>query len=242
MNIRIKIIQFLISINENIFFYPRLRRFYKRKNIDQDNATIIFDVGANKGQSIDFFSKIYKNVKIYAFEPNPKLYNYLKAKYKRKNVLLFNLGISDNSGQLMLNETITDETSTFEKLNYDSSYLQMKANILGVSKENIISNKYFVDVIRLKDFIEREGIKKIDILKIDTEGHELKCLQGLFIDNIVNIKYIQLESHNDDMYLSNESKDQIPNLLSSNGYSKCTIIKHGFGDFNECIYEKVVNL
>ena len=82
MNIRIIIIQFLISINENIFFYPRLRRFYKRKNIDQDNATIIFDVGANKGQSIDFFSKIYKNVKIYAFEPNPKLYNYL-------NIIIF---------------------------------------------------------------------------------------------------------------------------------------------------------
>lgn len=58
MNIRIKFIQFLININENIIFYPRLRTFYNSRKSDQDNMTIIFDVGANKGQSIDFFSKI----------------------------------------------------------------------------------------------------------------------------------------------------------------------------------------
>jgi hypothetical protein len=58
MNIRIKFIQFLININENIIFYPRLRTFYKSRKSDQYNMTIIFDVGANKGQSIDFFSKI----------------------------------------------------------------------------------------------------------------------------------------------------------------------------------------
>jgi hypothetical protein len=58
MNIRIKFIQFLININENIIFYPSLRTFYKSRKSDQYNMTIIFDVGANKGQSIDFFSKI----------------------------------------------------------------------------------------------------------------------------------------------------------------------------------------
>jgi FkbM family methyltransferase len=234
----IKLIQFLISINENIFFYPRLRKFYNRKNIDQVNATIIFDVGANNGQSIDFFSKVYGNVKIYAFELNPKLYNNLKAKYKRQNLLLFNLGISDSSGQLLLNETITYETSTFEKFNYGSSYLQIKADILGVKKENIMRNKYFVDFIRLKDFIKRVSIKKIDKLKIDTDGHELKCLQSLFIDDTVNIKFIQLKGYNDEMYLSNDKKDQIINLLILNGLNMCNIIKYCFSDFNECIYEK----
>jgi FkbM family methyltransferase len=239
MNIRIKFIQFLININENIIFYPRLRTFYESRKSDQDNMTIIFDVGANKGQSIDFFSKIYENVQIYAFEPNPNLFLYLKTKYKNKNnIMIYNLGVSNISGQLELNETITDETSTFEELNYESKYLQKKANILGVSKENIICEKYFVDVIRLNDFIEREKITKIDILKIDTEGHELKCLQGLFINNTIPIDYIQLESHNDDMYLMDETKGQIPFLLKSNGFKKSTVIKHGFGDFNECIYEK----
>lgn len=242
MNIRIKIIQALIKINEQIFFYPKLKTFYKNQIKITSPPSIpitILDVGSNKGQSIDFFCKIYKNVVIYAFEPNPMLYNKIKNKYQnKKNIFIYNLGVSDINGQLELNETVTDETSTFEKLNYNSNYLKMKADVLGIKKEDIIKNKYLVDVIRLSDFIKNNNINKIHILKIDTEGHELKCLKGLFVNDAFDIKYIQLESHNDDMYLYNTTKDEIPDLLNTNGFHKCTKIKHGFGDFNECIYEK----
>lgn len=239
MNIRIKIIQLLLSINESLFFYPRLSNFYKKNKFKTDETIVIFDVGANKGQSIDFFCKMYKNIKIFAFEPNPKLFGKLILKYGNKNnIFLYNVGVSNINGQLELNETVTDETSTFEKLNYNSEYLQMKANVLGVKKEEIINKKYLVDVITLSAFISERRINNIDILKIDTEGHELKCLQGLFNNNEINIKYIQLENHNDDMYLTDESKSEIPNLLNSKGFIKCNIIKHGFGDLDECIYEK----
>ena len=243
MNIRIKIIQALININEQIFFYPKLKTFYKNQiKITHPHPSIpitILDVGSNKGQSIDFFCKIYKNVVIHAFEPNPILYNKIKNKYQnKKNIFIYNLGVSDINGQLELNETVTDETSTFEKLNYDSNYLQMKADVLGVKKEDIIKSKYLVDVVRLSDFIKNNNINNIHVLKIDTEGHELKCLKGLFLNDVFDIKYIQLESHNDDMYLYNEAKDEIPDMLNANGFLKCTKIKHGFGDFNECIYEK----
>ncbi len=67
-------------------------------------------------------------MQIYAFEPNPNLFLYLKTKYKNKNnIMIYSLGVSNNSGQLELNETITDETSTFEELNYESKYLQKKS-------------------------------------------------------------------------------------------------------------------
>ena len=239
MNIRIKIIQFLIGLNENIFFYPKLSTFYKQNKLKNDNPILIFDIGANKGQSIDFFLKLYKNVIIYAFEPNPKLYKKIEKKYRnKKNIFIYNLGVSNLNGQLELKETVTDETSTFENLNYNSEYLNLKAKILGVKKEKIVNKKYYVNVIRLSDFLQKESIKKINILKIDTEGHELKCLLGLSNENFSSIDLIQLESHEDDMYLSNDSKSEIINLLNSNGYKKCTEIKHGFGDFKECIYEK----
>jgi FkbM family methyltransferase len=242
MSIRISLIQTLIDINEQMLFYPKLKSFYKNKvynNLLPKNLVTIFDVGANKGQSIDFFCKIFQNPIIHAFEPNPVLYKKLVNKYqKTKNIFIHNLGISDINGELELNETVTDETSTFEKLNYESNYLQMKANVLGVKKEDIIKNKYFVKVIRLDDFIKKMKINKIHILKIDTEGHELKCLKGLFINEGCDINHIQIESHNDDMYMTDENKNDIPLLLKSKGFSKCTIVKHGFGDIDECIYEK----
>ena len=52
MSLRTKLIQSIIHINENIFFYPKLKNFYKSII---NNDVCILDVGSNKGQSIDFF-------------------------------------------------------------------------------------------------------------------------------------------------------------------------------------------
>lgn len=50
MNIRIKLIQELININEQIFFYPKLKAFYKNKFPRPFTLPItILDVGSNKG-------------------------------------------------------------------------------------------------------------------------------------------------------------------------------------------------
>ena len=239
MNIRIKLIQLLIEINEKIFFYPKLKSFYKNASINI-NSPVILDVGANKGQSIDFFKAIYPNCVIYAFEPNPRLFMALEKKYREfKNIHLINKGVSDASGILELKETVTDETSTFEELNYDSNYLKMKSAILGVDPKDIVLKTHQVDVIKLSDFINEYKLNDIHAVKIDTEGHELKCLMGLFSGiNSSTIKYIQLESHNDDMYLQQNEENAISDLLMSNGYPICTKIKHGFGDFDELIYSK----
>jgi FkbM family methyltransferase len=232
---RIKVITQLIHINENIFFYPKLRKFYKKTIKKQ--APVILDVGVNKGQTIDFFLGIFKECKIYGFEPNRELCNMLWAKYKgNKNIKIFNYGVSDINGKLVLNETVTNETSTFEDLNYDSEYLKMKSKVLGVTPETIIKAKYEVDVVTLASFLEKEKVGHIDVLKIDTEGHEYKCLLGLFNGGAYDIDFIQLEQHNDDMYSNKISFESIDELLNKNEFKLFEKIRHGFGDFEEIVY------
>ena len=238
MNIRIKLIQVLIEINEKIFFYPKLKSFYKSVPINL-NSPVILDVGANKGQSIDFFRSVYPTCVIYAFEPNPRLFTALEKKYcDFKNIHLINKGVSNANGVLELKETVTDETSTFEELNYDSSYLKMKSTILGVEPKDIVLKTYQVEVIKLSDFITENKLNEIHAIKIDTEGHELKCLMGLFSNTNPTIKYIQLESHNDDMYFKKSGEQTISELLTKNGFPNYYKISHGFGDFEEKIYSK----
>ena len=152
---------------------------------------------------------------------------------------MHNFGISNIKGEMVFHENILDETSTFEELNLDSKYLEKKAKVLGVTKENIIVDNYKVDVIRLVDFLKENTNKEYDVLKIDVEGHELQCLQGLFADEgtVLPIRFIQLESHNNDIYLSNNQRHDIETILNTNGFEKIAEIKHGFGDFAEIIYE-----
>ena len=237
MKLRTKIIQSLIHINEAIFFYPKLKKFYK-DNLKNASVSIL-DVGANKGQSIDFFLGINPKAKITAFEPNKKLFQFLQEKYQSNaNINLNNLGVSNTNGELEFNENILDETSTFESLNLESKYLEKKAKVLGVTKESIIVDKYKVAVITLSEFFKSNENSLFDVLKIDVEGHELQVLEGLFSDgNQIKIRLIQLESHNDDMYLSNSKHGDIDQLLNKNGYFEIAKIKHGFGDFAEIIYE-----
>ncbi len=240
MSLRRKFIQFAIGINENIFFYPKLKKFYSL-HFKNKSLTII-DVGVNKGQSIDFFLDISNTITVFGFEPNRKLYNKLLQKYSaRPLITLINKGISSKQGMLTFHENVMDETSTFEQLNYDSEYLQKKAKVLGVKAENIIVGSYDVEVATLKDFLQDKDIF-FDVLKIDVEGHELSALQGLFSqsdnDTYYPIRFIQLESHNDNMYLNTQNnKSEIAALLSQNGFVIEKEIKHGFGDFSEIIYK-----
>lgn len=238
MGIRVKIIQALLDIHERIFFYPKLRAFYQKQK--ENHQPTILDVGANKGQSIDFFLSLFPNARIFAFEPNPVLFQKLQQKYRGHSLIhLVNKGVSNQNGQLELKETVTDETSTFEDLNYESKYLERKTKILGVNKDQLVRKSYWVDVIRLSDFIQEQGITDIHILKIDTEGHEYNCLEGLFSGDIPLINFIQLEHHNDDMYL--QAKGQSPEkLLEEKGFPSFEVIGHGFGNLDERIYAQAL--
>jgi hypothetical protein len=133
---------------------------------------------------------------------------------------------------------VLDYTSSFESLNFDSGYLDQKAKIIGIEKANLIASTYEVQTSTLADFITSNiADQKIDLIKIDTEGHEFYCLQGLFDQAIVNYPaYIQIEQQANDMYLNRTAPEQIDSLLKKNGYSEIAKIKHGIGEYYEKVY------
>lgn len=236
MNIRIKLISYLIELNEAIQFYPKLKRFYKHALPSNPR---ILDVGANKGQSADFFFSIRPNAQITSFEPNPNLFYLLIQKYKdNTKINLVNKGVSHSKQVLTFYINKLDLTSSFEPLNFNSQYLAKKAQVLGIKPSEIISETIEIETISLRDYIHAQKITHIDVLKIDTEGHELKCLQGLFPLEACQIDRIQLENHQDDMYQSLDTFESIQELLIKNGYSVEKTIKHGFGNFYEMIFKK----
>ncbi len=240
MIIRILIVQQIINLLERFFFYPKLKNYYKSLKLT-DPFTII-DVGANKGQSIDFFLNLYPLAIIYAFEPNRKLFLKLVEKYKPyQQIKLYNLGISNVNGSLRFYQNILDETSSFELPSKNSTCLKKKASILGVGPNEIIATEYDVDVSTLSHFCSSHEIRDVSILKIDVEGHEFQCLEGLLPSSDVNIGIIQLEKHNDDMYESNSLSNGTPSIISVLDMELAKTISHPFANFDELIYTKKIS-
>lgn len=237
MNLRVYLTQLLVTCIEAIFFYPKLKKFYKSE-IKESNPLII-DVGSNRGQSIDFFKEVFKDPLIHGFEPNPNLFNLLQEKYgSNKHITLMNVGVSEENTTLNFYENIMDETSTLELLNEDSEYLQKKARVLGINKSDMIKKVYPIPVVKLGGYLKSQNISKVDLVKIDTEGHEYLCLKGLFDQQLeCEISYIQIEQHYHDMYASGGNSKLIQDLLNQNSFTEVRRIGHGFGNFHDIIYK-----
>lgn len=136
----------------------------------------IIDVGANYGEftcDADFYSKKYYPL-IQSFEPAKKTFNYLMKTRNElnPNIQIYNIGISDFEGQIMFKENIFSSGSN-KIMNEDTYALT----------EDIF---YEVSCMKLEKFI---GTNTSALVKIDTEGNELKILSSLS-DQIIQAKKI----------------------------------------------------
>ena len=76
---------------------------------------LFFDVGAHKGESIQMYMDIFNSPIIHCFEPNKDLLKLLNERYKNKNLIFNEIGISDIKGKSKLNVASKKMMSSVEK-------------------------------------------------------------------------------------------------------------------------------
>ncbi|QFY88664.1 FkbM family methyltransferase [Magnetovirga frankeli] len=132
---------------------------------------IVFDVGANEGQSIEKYHQLCTSATIYSFEPNPLAWDKLQESYGHNSkVKLFKKGLNEQSG--LCSFFVTRELSA-------SSLFQPEVKLQRLSKDRKYDfEEIKVDCITLDKFSIMFGIDQIDILKIDVQGAELNVLKG----------------------------------------------------------------
>jgi FkbM family methyltransferase len=229
-----KYIRFITNatgVLEKILYEPKLV-VELNKIAAKKEKILILDVGANRGQSIKIFRKIFKNSNILAFEPAEKVYKKLEENFSMlQGVQVFNFGFGEKSGTVKFYESALDETSTMIYPETSSSYFKLKKSLL-LLREKKMFNETEVQIKTLDQFILENSLGTIDLLKIDVEGFELEVLRGaadsLRVGKFLNI---QLERHEDNMRI-NQSND-VSLLLNTHGYKLSNSIKHSFGNFYE---------
>ena len=170
------------------------------------------------------------------FEPQINIFKKIKAKYKnKKNIVIYKYAISDRSTQKKININLHDLTSSLSTLDLENNkYLQLKARLFGTTGPGMILKKIKVKTKKLSEIIKSQKIKKIDLVKIDTEGHEFEVLKGMG-QNIKNIKYILIEFHNDEIYLSYNPR-RIHNYLIKNNFVLKATYKFPFTTWEDRFY------
>ena len=197
---------------------------YLRRNIGKPNlGDYIFDVGANKGMMSRLFLKLYREINIIAFEPLSIF------KFKSDQVELLEIAIGAEIGSATFYVCKHNASSSLILPDYSSNWLGVKAKVLGIEAKDLY-NEIDVLVSTVDKVVAEKKITNIFLLKIDTEGGELKVIKGAVETLRMGIiKNIQLESHNNDLRINN--KIEIFQLLSN--YTHQKTIKHYFGSFTE---------
>ena len=206
------------------------RVFFNKKTIS------LIDIGAHKGEYISSILKNFNISKAYCFEPNPRVFEILEKKISlKKKIELFNYGASNNSGNILFNENIESSSSSINELNKNSNYYKKKFFLLNFLGSGDVTKKIEIKVVTLNEFIIENNVNKIDLLKIDTEGHEYPVLLGLK-DKINMINLIHFEHHFDDMIIKDYKLTDIHDLLIKKGFKKYFKIKMKFRKSFEYLY------
>jgi len=185
-------------------------RFYKTKEAIEDlvasNASCV-DVGASKGDMLDFFIAHCKHGHHVAVEVIPVYSQFLESFYKHKNVSVYNLAVSNSKKQETLffiaNEPGTSGITQTNKVEGDYSKIAVESDSL----DNMLTIH-----------------KKIDVLKISCIGNELKVLQGAkdIIKKHKPLIFLECTKiHNTPQAVS-----EIFEILDKNGYKISSLIDY----------------
>lgn len=150
----------------NIFGrYEKEQLSYLQPLINSRNlgSGVCLDIGANIGNHALFFSSLFH--KVHAFEPSQTSFALLKFNtHKKNNIQCHQIGLSDSCTTMQM---ITPANN-----------IGMGSLELAASKSDSIIVEH-VNVVTL-DSIECLNNAKVELIKLDVEGHELAVLTGAY--------------------------------------------------------------
>lgn len=140
-------------------------------------SSVFFDIGANIGY-YSIVSKMYNpKIEVHAFEPLPGARVYARKNADANgfsNIRINEIAISDKNGKEVFHSRINPKFKDFDiHLNGDSSLFPGRLTNSELKKFDVITQT--LDSYVMENL---EQGKKIDLIKMDTEGTEDRVLKG----------------------------------------------------------------
>jgi FkbM family methyltransferase len=130
---------------------------------------IALDIGAHTGFYSNKIKALAPSATIYAFEPHPQTFQRLQAEAARHNYTALNLACGDTIGRMTLYD-YADRTD-------GSQHASLYKEAIEQAHRGAVK-AWDVEGTTVDHFVGQNNLAVIHLLKIDTEGHELKVLLG----------------------------------------------------------------
>lgn len=192
------------SIDRNIYVYGYYETETK-KFIEKfvKPGMVVLDIGANIGAHTLKLAKIVgPHGLVIAFEPMSYSLGKLKTNLELnafENVQIEKLALSDRK----------DQVQTF----FNNSW-----RIFAGKNEQVAKSEEIIEFIKLDEYVETKKIERIDFIKLDVDGYELKVLKGAKNSLIKFKPFICIELCKWTLNEYNERLDDLMDFIISLGY------------------------
>jgi len=172
----------------------------------------IFEVGAADGSDTENYCRTYPKATVYAFEPLDESFAKVQARMPSNPGLKpFQVALSDHEGEA---------TFFVAEWNDSSSLLPPRETGSNFDAYQKTKSEQTVKTTTLDAFREREGIDRIDLLKVDAQGAELSILngaEGTFDAGLIDLVFIEVQFL--PIYEGAARYDELATFLYSKGFS-----------------------
>ena len=170
----------------------------------------VIDVGANVGQFAVASSKLFPDVVVYSFEPNPECVGLLSKNVDSLgNVSVFPLALGDKTGEVVFH---------VNSHSHSSSILPLAENHLGAFPNAKEIGVIKVKVSTLDTIFSNIELATPVLLKLDIQGYEAQALRG-GEETLKSVEYVVLEASFKPMYEGEMLFMDIVRLMEGYGFS-----------------------
>ena len=195
---------------KKIFFFI-LSKFVKLSIIETHTlnanwitkGSTVLDLGANHGAFSSYLSRHF-NCNCYLVEANATLVNELK---QNANFNVLHAAATGKTGPVTFNVAESDDASAI-----NSDY-----NLLFTSSAT-------VDGFNYAGLLNKFNIQTVDVLKIDIEGAEIDFIEAMSDQELLAIKQITIEFHDQHPYYPYALTERTINRLVALGFSNMSMI------------------
>ena len=179
-------------------------------NALKDQPFVIADIGAAGGLN-DRWSDLGSSIAPILFEPEEEAYGNL-IKVHQDNYIIIRKALYREKETITLYICRKAEVSSIYKPNMD-----LINNFFNPERFEILGEDY-LEADTLSNQLKQNDVKKLDFIKIDTQGSELEILKGSYnlFDDLIGI---EVEVEFSELYIGQPLFSDVHNYISNKGFT-----------------------